>query len=303
MLGIVSANGAHLNAGSVGLALAQRWGQAGQRVLFIDANTSGPSLAERFGSAVHAEYSPVERGLPSLIAAREPLTLKLVAEHSYSLDGAVGSRWALFAPAHPVGAKRAVGWLSDRVNELKEIDRERTVVIGTSLQGCDESLMPLLRAMSVLVILATASTREEAEALRHEWEGSGLLDEAQGDSRQQRVLIINGDSTALGDNEVMGLSGLYVVGRVPTIDDDKLLRLQVSRKDRAFMRELDKVSDELLRLSRLDADQAQDVSPAVQSTANGGAAPENHRGGNGAVKGALDVLGHRFSPIANKRGV
>lgn len=303
MLGIVSAKGSRLNAGSVGLALAQRWGKVGQRVLFIDANTSGPSLAERFGSAVHSVYSPAERGLPSLIAAREPLTLKLVADHSYSLDGAGGSRWALFAPAHPVGAKHAVGWLSDRVNELKEIGRERAVVVGTSLQDGDESLMPLLRAMSVLVVLASASTREEVEALRLEWESSGLLDDVQGHSRQQRVLVINGDSTVLGDNEVMGLSGLYVVGRLPFVDDDKLLRLQVSRKDRSFMRELDKVSDYLLRLSRLDAVEAQDVSPVVLSPANGGTASENHRGANGAVKGALDVPGRRFSPIATEGGV
>ena len=127
MLTLLAAEGTRLDAGSVGLALSRRWSDAGDRVLFVDADASGSRLAERFGEAVRAEYSPAVRGLPSLIVAREPLTLKLLADHCYSLDASAGLLWALFAPYHPAGAQYAARWLGEHADDLRAVDRERSV--------------------------------------------------------------------------------------------------------------------------------------------------------------------------------
>ena len=54
VLALVAAEGTLLDAGSVGLALSRRWSDAGDPVLFVDADTSGSRLAERFGEAVRA---------------------------------------------------------------------------------------------------------------------------------------------------------------------------------------------------------------------------------------------------------
>ena len=258
MLGIVSANGARLNAASVGVSLAGRWSEAGRRVLFIDVDPARPPLAERYGAAVRVDYAPETRGLPSLIAAREPLTLKSVAQHCYSLDDAEGLRWALFAPSHPGGTRYAAQWLAERAGELAEINRQRSIVVSTSLQSGEVAQIPLLKALPILVIVAPVRDRDEAAALRLLCDGLGLLDDRPGDPPQQRILIIEGESTDVGDNEVMGLTRLYVEGRLPFIEDEKLLRGQGSRKDRAFMREFDRISDELMQRS------GQKVEPADQ---------------------------------------
>ena len=91
MLAILAAEDARLDAGSVGLALARRWSNHGEPVLLVDADTTGSRLAERFGAARRAEYSPALRGMASLIVAREPLNLKSLADHCYSLDDSQGS--------------------------------------------------------------------------------------------------------------------------------------------------------------------------------------------------------------------
>ena len=248
MLGIVAMNGARLSAGSVGLSVARRWSEAGQRVLFIDADASSPPLSERFGAATQTEYDTETRGLPSLIAAHEPLTLKLAADHSYNLDVAGGSRWALFAPSHPQGTHYATRWLFERLSDLMEIDRERSIILASSLQAGDEPQMSLLRAMPVLVVVAPMDTPEDAAALRAQLEASGLLGADEDGPPKQRLLIIDGKSPDLGDNEAMGIAGLYVGGRLPAIEDEKLLRLQGNRKDRAFLREFDRIAEYLLQL-------------------------------------------------------
>jgi hypothetical protein len=264
MLGIVAANGARLSAGSVGLSLARRWSEAGERVLFIDADPTQPPLAERFGAVVRAEYPPESRGLPSLIAAHEPLTLKLAANHCYNLDGAGGgSRWALFGPRHPNGARYASRWLGERSGELLEIDRERRIIIATSLEAGEEAQLSLLRAMSVLVFLAPVRTRKDAEALRSLYEFAGLAHEAPGRSAGQHVLVIDGQQSEMGDNEVMGIARLFIGGRLPAIEDEKLLRLQGSRKDRAFLREFDRISEYLMQIPGHGSDPAEEMAPLV----------------------------------------
>ena len=280
MLGIVSANGARLSAGSMGLALGQRWSESGERVLLIDVDTATPALAERFGAATRAEYSPETRGLPSLIAAREPLTLKSLAEHCYSLDSKEGSRWALFGPSHPGGARYASQWLAERSNELAEIDRQRNIIVTTSLQSGDESQNLLFKALPTIVVIAPVRSRNEAMALRSLCQEAGLLHDNNGGNGQKQVLFIEGESTGIGDNEAMGLTGIYVEGRLPLIDDDKLLRLQGSRKDKAFMREFDHISGYLLQLSGRDVELGRGASPS-DSPAQAAVAGPSFAGGIG----------------------
>ncbi len=241
MLGIVSAPGAGLDAGLVGLLMARRWGATGRQTILIDAGTAGGALARRLGSAMQSEYLPAERGLPSLIAAREPLTLKLMADHCYSLDGAAGLRWVLFAPDHPDGAKYAVRWLSQRASELMAIDRERSIVISCSLPDDEDDLLPLLKVMPRLVLLAPARTREDAEALQLWCERRGLLDDSHSGTAPQRAFVVIVGPTVLEDDEIEGIAKLPVAGHLPEIDDKKLLQMSRRRRDRASTREFDQV--------------------------------------------------------------
>lgn len=241
MLGIVSAPGAGLDAGLVGLLMARRWSAAGQETILVDADTAGGALARRLGSAMQSEYLPAERGLPSLIAAREPLTLKLMADHCYSLDGAAGLRWVLFAPGHPDGAKHAVRWLSERASELMEIDRERSIVISCSLADDEDDLLPLLKVMPRLVLLAPARTRGDAEELQTWCERRGLLDDSHSGAAPRHVCVAIVGPTALQDDEIEAIARLPVAGRLPEIDDKKLLQMSRRRRDRASTRELDQV--------------------------------------------------------------
>lgn len=253
MLGIVSPAGAHINAGSFGVALARRWSSADTPVLLIDADPVGPRLAHRYGTAVRTEYTPESRGLPSLIAAREPLTLQSMADHCYSLDGAGGTQWALFGPSHPGGARYAVQWLAERIGDLTQIDRQRSVIVTSSLKAGEDAQIPLLKQLPILVVLAPMRTRNDAEELRFLCHSFGLLDDVEGSPPQKRMLIIEGEPGEIGDNEAMGITRLYVGGRLPLIEDEKLLRSHGSRKDRAAMQEFDKMFAFLMQLAGHEA--------------------------------------------------
>ncbi len=248
MLALVAAAGASLDAGSVGLVLARRWSESGDRVLFVDADASGSRLAERFGEAARADYSPAVRGLPSLIVAREPLTLRLLADHCYSLDTSDGSLWALFAPRHPAGARHAARWLAERAEDLMVVHRERNVILSAPLGAGGGSLLPLLRAVPVVIVLAPVESAEQAKGLWTVCRDAGLL----GFARRQRLLIVEG-SSPLGDDEIHAESGLRVAGRLPVIADDRVLRLQGGRKERAFAAALDKIAGRVSALLALDA--------------------------------------------------
>ena len=285
MLGVVSTKGARLDAGSVGLSMARLWAAAGRHVLFIDAATVGEPLAGRAGAARRAEYRPEISGLPSLIAARKPLTLSLMAEHCFSLDTEKGSLWAMFGPSHPEGRRFSARWLGERVSELTEIDRQRTIILASSLQSSDDAQVPLLRALPALAYLAPAGSRSEASLLRSLCDACGLLEVNHNGSPQQRALVIDGDSAAIGDNEAMGITKLYLEGRLPQIADERLLRLQRGRKEREFIAEFEKVSERLWQLSKLDESPAPRSRAQVPASATNGA-PEGDRG-----RGA-----HQWSP-------
>ena len=239
MLALLAVEGSRLDAGSVGLAVARRWSDSGERVLFVDADMSGARLAERLGAAKRAEYSPADRGLPSLMVAREPLNLKTAVPHCYSM--AEGALWTLFAPFHPAGGELAAAWLADRAAELEAIDRQRTVVLASSMRPAGSPLDPLLRAAAVVVVLAPVETGEQAAALWELLRGAGLM----GFKRAHRALIVEGESP-LDDDEIRVEAGMHVVGRLPVIEDDRVLRLPGGRRERTFTRRLDAIAARLL---------------------------------------------------------
>lgn len=280
MLTLVASAGASLDPGSVALGVARRFCEAGERVLFVDADPAGTRLAERFSKATLADCSPAERGMASLIVAREHLTLKLAASHCYSLDD--GSLWALFAPLHPDGALHSARWLVERADEIEALDRERRVVLSTSPRTAGL----LARNDTMLVVLAPVGSPEQAGALPELCRAAGLPEPGRGIG----LLVVEGMSP-LDDSEIRSKTGLEVAGRLPVVADDKVLRLGGGRRERAFARELDSVADRLLQASRLDAapgalagPPASDGScvPAGSTAAANGSAP-----GAGSVPGGL----------------
>ena len=289
MLAVVAADGARLDAGSVGLALARRWSDSGESVLFVDADASGSRLAERFGEAVRAEYSPAVRGMPSLIVAREPLTLRLLADHCYSLEASGGSLWALFAPLHPAGAQYAARWLDERAADLAAVDRERRVIVSSSLGRAVDGLEPLLRAVPVVVVLAAVESAEQAKGLWTLCRDAGLM----GFARRHRLLVVDG-SSPLDDEAIHAESGLRVAGRLPVIDDDKILRLQGGRRERGFFAVLDKVAARISALMALDAAAGVPTDAAGPAAASGLGAlegPQPRPGVNGAAAAPASHMG------------
>ena len=192
MLVLLAADGTRLDAGSVGLALTRRWADAGAPALFVDADTDGTRLAGRLGQVAFADYSPAARGLPSLIVAREPLTLRLLADHCYSLDTAAGSLWALFAPSHPDGGKHAAQWLAERIDDLATVGRERAVLVASRFPDGAELFASAPWSAAVLVVLAAVPAADAAKEL-----AALCRDTRLSSSRcPHRALIVEGDTAA-----------------------------------------------------------------------------------------------------------
>ena len=299
MLAVVAAEGARLDAGSVGLGLSRRWSDAGDRVLFVDADASGSRLAQRFGEAVRAEYSPAVRGLPSLIVARERLTLRLLADNCYSLDTSRGSLWALFAPYHPAGAQYAVGWLAERAEDLAAVDRERRVIVSASLRRDANGLGRVLGAAPVVVVLAPVESADAAKALWTRCRDAGLMSFA----RRHRLLIVEG-SSPLDDDEIHAESGLRVAARLPVLDDEKVLRLQGGRRERAFAAVLDKIVARISALMALDtaasgpADAGEPAAGAGETDAAAGLWAL-HGPPDSAVNGAVAMQASRSGELSD----
>ncbi|WP_419864200.1 hypothetical protein [Candidatus Poriferisodalis sp.] len=258
MLVLIAAPSARLDAGSVGLALARKWADTDAPVLFVDADTAGTRLAQRFGDIAFADFSPADRGLPSLIAARDSLTLRLLADHCYSLDTAAGSLWALFAPSHPDGGVLAAQWLAERTGDLAAVDRERSIVLSSWLSHGAARLTPLVPSNAVLVVLAPVAALRDAHAL-----GALLAEFGLTPPRcPHRALIVEGH-TGLTDEVLAAETGLHVAGRLQVVDDETVLRLRGGRRERAFLRGIDDMAARLLSYSRQVA-AAQQAVPAAR---------------------------------------
>ncbi|WP_419946561.1 hypothetical protein [Candidatus Poriferisodalis sp.] len=273
------------------MALAGRWAKADDRVLLVDADAAGSRLADRLGAIVGADYSPAERGLPSLIVARQHLTLGLLAEHCYALSASAGSLWGLFGPRNPHGARYAAGWLAERADALMTIGRTRRVVVTGRLAHDDSTLAPLMSIAPVVTVLSPLTTLEEAKELLSLCRSTGMMQF----DRAQRLLLIEG-ACPLDDEEVRLESGLRVAAELPAIDDERVLRMHSGRRDRAFSGAIDKCAARIAAL--LDLHNGDAASDGALADADGDADRDVGR------DSALDVVaaaGNGIQPNADGR--
>ncbi|MXV89603.1 MAG: hypothetical protein F4121_10590 [Acidimicrobiia bacterium] len=277
MLMVLAARSATLDAGSVALAICRYWSDAGRRSLFIDADLNGTSLADRFNEAMRADCSPALRGMPSLVVSGEPLRLDTVARHSYTVAGASDNMWLLFAPLNKTGARHTAGWLGERSGDVLRLSAERQVVVSSSLQRRDPHLHPLLGDAPAVVVLAAAETNKQVAELRALCRDSGLADV---DARR-RLLVVDGPST-FGDEQLLSETGLEVVGRIPAIADEKVLRVLVERKPagsprrRAFARRLTVLANDLDSLLSSEPPVATPITGRDQRSPRDGFGPFAH---------------------------
>lgn len=213
-------------------------------MVLVDADPAGTRLAQRLGVIAESEYSPAARGLPTLMAARESVTLHKLAEHCYRLDADGGSLWALFAPFHPHGGRLACEWLGRSAEPLAAIDRQRPVLVASTLAESAQSLAPLTKSASSAVVIASLRVPADTAGLRQLCSEAGLSEIAPG----RRLLVIE-DDCELSDDEVGAACEMRVVGRIPAVDDANVLRRRVSRRDRSLPSVLTGVA-ELLRTYR-----------------------------------------------------
>ena len=263
MLALIGSETTRLHAGSLALCVARLWGRAGLKVALVDADTSGAALAQRLGDATRATYLPSERGVPSLMAARQPLTLRLLADHCYSLDASArdGSVWAAFAPSNIAGGACAAEWLSEHADDLVEIDRERRVIVCGSLLLPTPGSCALLQAVSILVVVAPVNTHEQLDEVLASLKAAGL-DSVSG---QHRLLISEGESS-LPSAEIRSRSGFRLLGRLPLIEDDKVLRMQGGRRERAFVADLKEIAVRLHKVLVAISEHADGSTPDAGDT-------------------------------------
>ncbi len=262
MLAVVTASRSSLMAGSVGFLLAGRLGGEGAPVALIDADTVGAALHERLGESVRRTFSPAERGLPSLIASREELTLQLLADHSYSIDtaasgaswsirlgqssrrtpspadggpaarGAAVPLWVLFGPQSREGGRLAVQWLAEHFGALARIDSVRRVVVSVALTATDTAMAALLGRIPAAVVISPVETGESLRGLRAELGAAGLLDggpAAVPGERRPVGLVVEGE-TSVAHDVISSELGLDVVGSLPATEDYRVLRAARSRR-------------------------------------------------------------------------
>ncbi|MDE0133395.1 MAG: hypothetical protein OXM54_01020 [Acidimicrobiaceae bacterium] len=295
---VLSGPSARIRANSLGLAMSLTLGSQGESLLFVDADISGSRLAERYGEATRHEFSPVERGLPSIMVARSDLDAALLTQHCYSLDVEVGSLWALFGPASSKGGRVAARWLGERARELEGIDRDRTVVLAAPLLISGSPLEPLLKSAYVVVVTASIASESDARLLGRECRAAGML----GFERYQRLLVVE-EPCPYSDDEVFELAGLRVAHRLKAIEDMTLLRRQGSRRDKATLSGIDELATRLSALREMCIADAtggdNEVTAAAAARTGGRSSPGEPESGPQAPQQPLDAA---VAPIAATGG-
>ena len=263
MLAVVSASRASIDAGALAYRVATTWRDGAGRSVLVDADNTGSALSERLGEATRHVFSPLESGLPSLIAARSGLTLRLLAQHCYNLDSEDGSLWLLFGPHHPEGAGHAAGWLAERLDDLAEIHRRRPVLVAASLKRPDRRLASLLAGLSGAAVVAPVPDDKALIELRRELREWRLAGSPRG---PWTGLVVEGD-LAFKDEEVAEYLGVEMLGRLAAIDDAKLLRGPAGLRGWSARHAVAAVAGRMLEAaSRLDGS----VTPAPAADGGGG---------------------------------
>ena len=236
MLVVAGGERTRLDTGSVALALARRLGATGAKALLVDADVTAANLARRCGQALGASFSPAVRGLPTLIAAREPLRADALGAHCYSLGTGPAALWVLFAPESAAGGRVAAAWLADRLAELRELDRTRRVVVSAPAWQQRDALWPLVRNASVLLHHQRITGEKAAEALELWLASVGLAP-----TPQRSPLLLAEDDVPVSDDQLQMITGMRVIARLPFLADEKILRMRLRGRDAAFGASLDKI--------------------------------------------------------------
>lgn len=243
LVAVVTSHEAAHNSGCAGVAIARNWAAHDRDVLFVDADASGSALARRLGDATRADFSPATRGLPSLMAARQPLTTELLSQHCWRLS-VPGNRAVrlLLGPTSASGAPLAAAWLANRASSLLDASADSNVIVSmtTPLVRGQEAF---LRAASAVVLLAPTDTDERFEALRAL--GSSLTRAAE---RCSPCLVIDGPTDRSYD-EIHAASGLHVAGRLDAVPERVLLGSRTRRRDAKAARPVDELAGRIAFLA------------------------------------------------------
>lgn len=263
------------DGGSVAVAVARRWAAHGRDVLFVDADACGSALARRLGSATRADFSPAQRGVPSLMAARQRVTADLLEEHCWRLaagdDGAVRM---LLGPTNTAGALSAAGWLARHADELLTANAGRHMIVSMAVPLLHDQ-EAFLRAASAVVLVAPADTEERFAALRTL--GSSLIGAAK---RCAPCVVIDG-AAVHSYEEIHAVSGMHVAGRLDAMPERVLLGGRTRRRDAKHARKLDELAG---RIAFLAADEEHDELD--------GRVPDRQRPQDTAAVGPLTAAGN-----------
>lgn len=243
VVAVVATSDAAHDSGSLAVAVARRWAAHGRDVLVVDADASGPVLARRLGEATRAGLSPARRGVPSLIAARRPLSAATLSEHCWRLgvagDGAVR---LLLGPVSTAGAPTAAAWLALRAGELLAANADRHTIVSMTAPLLD-GLEAFVGAASAVVLLAAADTEERFEALRAV---SGPIVEA---ARCSSPCVVIDGAAVRSYEQIHAATGLHVAGRLDAAPQRALLGGRTRRRDAAAARTLDDLAARLAFLA------------------------------------------------------
>ena len=207
------------------VAVARSWAAHDRDVLLVDADASGSTLARRLGEATRASFSPATRGVPSLMAARRPLTAELLREHCWRLSApGSGSVSLLLGPTSASGAPLAATWLAGRASSLLDANAGRNTVVSmtTPLAQGQEAF---LHTASAVVLVAPTDTDERFERLRAL--GSSLLAVT---ARCSPCLVVDGP-TDRSYEEIFTATGVHVAGQLEDVPERVLLRNRPRRRD------------------------------------------------------------------------
>ena len=126
-------------------------------------------------------------------------------------------------------------------------------MVATSLPGAGELMQPLLEACEVAILVAPVESPQAATALRMASRDAGLM----AFERGHRLIVVEG-SSPLDDDEIRIETGMHVAGRLPAIDEGRLLSLQNNRRDRPLLHEFDAVVERVRNLFSLHAEAGTD---------------------------------------------
>ena len=240
------------DSGSVAVAVARNWAAHGRDVLFVDADASGSALAHRLGQATRASFSPAIRGLPSLMAARRPLTAELLREHCWRLsaqgNGAVS---LLLGPTSIAGARLAATWLSDCTASFLDANEDRHVVVSQTIP-LERGQEAFIRAASAVVLVAPAGSDEHFDTLCAL--GESLVAAAEHCSP---CLVIDGASERSFE-QIRTSTGMHVAGQLDSVPEQVLLRNRPRRRDAKAAQLVDELAARVAFLAAGDTRERQE---------------------------------------------